>query len=238
MLSQKFRPSILLIIYDANIAWLFQKNFLETEFILNIAYNPETGIRKALSNKYDIVLIYPQDASETCFNTLTRIRDINRNIPIIIFGDREKTEIEINAYKLGGNLFHHKPLNFPLMEAEIRQLLFDKSRKIFVRMRDIEVDLTSRTIRRKQKEIKLTKTEFNLLLLLIKHREKAISREKIITDILNYNKDIEYAAVDTMISRVRKKLAKYGNERVIDTVVKIGYRLNTSYIKNCVIKHY
>ncbi len=238
MLRQKFRPSILLIICDANIGWLFQKNFLNTEFIFNIAYNQETGIQKALSNKYDLVLIDLQDTSETYFDILIRIRYINRNIPIIILGDKEETENEINSYKFGANLFHPKPLNFPLLEAEIRQLLFYKLKNVLVIMKDIKIDLTSRIIKRKQKEINLTKNEFNLLLLLIKSREKAISREKIISDVLNYNKDIEYAAVDTMISRIRKKLSQYGNENVIETVVKIGYRLNPSYIKNCKVKHY
>jgi len=238
MLSQKFRPSILLIIYDANIAWLFQRNFLETEFILNVAYNSETGIKRALSNKNDLVIIDLQETSEECFNTLISIRNINRSLPIIVLGDKERSENEISTYNLGGNLFHPKPLNFPLMEAEIKQLLLYKSRNVFVHMRDIEMDLTTRIIKRRDNEIKLTKTEFNLLLLLVKHRTKAISREKIISDILNYSKDIEYAAVDTMISRVRKKLARYGDERVIDTVVKIGYRLNPSYVKSCKIKHY
>lgn len=238
MLSQKFRPSILLIICDANIAWLFQKNFLCTEFHINIAYNSETGIRKALSNKYDIVLIDLQEKSEECLNTLIRIRHINKNIPVIVLGDKDDTENEINTYKLGGDLFHSKPISFPLIEAEIRQLLFYRLKNVLVQMGDIEIDLTGRIIKRKQKEIKLTKSEFNLLLLLIKNRERAISREKIISDVLNYNKDIEYAAVDTMISRVRRKLSQYGDESVIDTVVKVGYRLNPSYIKNCKIKHY
>ena len=238
MLSQKFRPSILLIICDANIGWLFQKNLLSTEFQISLAYNAETGIKKALSNKHDIVLIDLQDTSEACFNTLVCIRNVNRDIPIIILGEKEDTESQINTYKLGGNLFHSKPLSFPLMEAEIRQLLFYRLKNVLIQMGDIEMDLTSRIIKRKEKEIKFTKSEFNLLLLLIKNRYMAISREKIISDVLNYNKDIEYAAVDTMISRVRKKLSPYGDESVIDTVVKVGYRLNPAYIKNCKIKHY
>ena len=238
MLIPKFRPSILLIICDANIGCLFQKNFLNTEFYISIAYNSETGINKALSNKYDIVLIDLQEHSEECFKTLIRIRDVNRNIPVIVIGNREDNESQINTYKLGGNLFHSKPISFPLIEAEIRQLLFYKFKKILIQMGDIEIDLTSRVIKRKQKEINLTKSEFNLLLLLIKNREMVISREKIISNILNNNKDIGYAAVDTMISRVRKKLSQYGSESVIDTVVKVGYRLNSAYIKNCKIKHY
>jgi len=238
MLSQKFRPSILLIICDANIGWLFQKNLLSTEFQISLAYNAETGIKKALSNKHDIVLIDLQDTSEACFNTLVCIRNVNRDIPIIILGEKEDTESQINTYKLGGNLFHSKPLSFPLMEAEIRQLLFYRLKNVLIQMGDIEMDLTSRIIKRKEKEIKFTKSEFNLLLLLIKNRYMAISREKIISDVLNYNKDIEYAAVDTMISRVRKKFSPYGDESVIDTVVKVGYRLNPAYIKNCKIKHY
>jgi len=238
MLSQKFRPSILLIICDANIGWLFQKNLLSTEFQISLAYNAETGIKKALSNKHDIVLIDLQDTSEACFNTLVCIRNVNRDIPIIILGEKEDTESQINTYKLGGNLFHSKPLSFPLMEAEIRQLLLYRLKNVLIQMGDIEMDLTSRIIKRKEKEIKFTKSEFNLLLLLIKNRYMAISREKIISDVLNYNKDIEYAAVDTMISRVRKKFSPYGDESVIDTVVKVGYRLNPAYIKNCKIKHY
>jgi len=57
-------------------------------------------------------------------------------------------------------------------------------------MGDIEIDLTSRVIKRKQKEINLTKSEFNLLLLLIKNREMVISREKIISNVLNYKKEV------------------------------------------------
>lgn len=238
MLSQKFRPSILLIICDANIGCLFQKNLLNTEFYVSIAYNAETGIKKALSNKYDIVLIDLQEQPKECFNILICIRNVNRSIPIIILGEKEDTENQINTYKLGGDLFHSKPISFPLIEAEIRQLLFYRLKNVLVQMGDIEMDLTSRIIKRKGREIRFTRSEFNLLLLLIKNRNMAISREKIISDVLNYNKDIEYAAVDTMVSRVRKKLSQYGDESVIDTVVKVGYRLNPVYIKNCKIKHY
>ncbi|HNR53406.1 MAG TPA: response regulator transcription factor [Candidatus Dojkabacteria bacterium] len=238
MLSQKFRPSILLIICDANIGCLFQKNLLNTEFYVSIAYNAETGIKKALSNKYDIVLIDLQEQPKECFNILICIRNVNRSIPIIILGEKEDIENQINTYKLGGDLFHSKPISFPLIEAEIRQLLFYRLKNVLVQMGDIEMDLTSRIIKRKGREIRFTRSEFNLLLLLIKNRNMAISREKIISDVLNYNKDIEYAAVDTMVSRVRKKLSQYGDESVIDTVVKVGYRLNPVYIKNCKIKHY
>lgn len=238
MLSQKFRPAILLIVCDTNISWLLQKNFLETEFTFNITYNPDTGVQKALSNRYDIILIDFQNAAEICFEVLNRIRAVNKELPVIILGQKDGTESEINTYKYGGNLFHSKPPSFALLEAEVKQLLFYKANNLLVSMGDIEIDLTSRIIRRKEEEINLTKSEFNFLLLLIKNPRRVITREKIISDILNYNKDVEYAAVDTMVSRIRKKLSQHGDQEVIDTVVKIGYRLNPMYVKSCKIKQH
>ncbi len=238
MLTKKFKYSILFLVCDANLGLLMQKNFLDTEFLVDVTYNPEIGIEKALSNKYDLLIMDSQKSPKKCFEILERIRVINQSIPVIILGKKDNGENEIKTYRSGGNLFHYKPPNFPLLEAEIRHLLLDISKNALVTMHDIQIDLTSRIIKRSECEIKLTKNEFNLLVLLIKNSGKVISREKIISDILNYNKDVEYAAVDTMISRVRKKLSQHGEEKVIETVVKIGYRLNPLYTKSCKVRHY
>jgi len=238
MLTPKFKYSILFLVCDANLGLLMQKNFLNTEFLIDVTYNPDIGIEKALSNKYDLLIMDSKKSPKQCFEILGRIRAINQSIPIIILGKKDNGENEIKTYRSGGNLFHYKPPNFPLLEAEIRHLLLDVSKNAILTMNDIQIDLTSRIIKRSGCEVKLTKSEFNFLVLLVKNSGKVITREKIISDILNYNKDVEYAAVDTMVSRIRKKLSQHGEEEVIQTVVKIGYRLNPVYTKSCKIRHY
>lgn len=238
MLNQRHKYSILFLVCDANLGLLMQKNFLETEIQIDVTYDPEIGIQKALSNKYDLLIMDSQRYPIKCFETLEKIRIVNQRIPVIILGKKDNSESAIKTYKNGGNLFHYKPPNFQLLEAEIRYLLLDIPKNAVLKMHDIQIDLTNRIIKRSKCEIKLTKNEFNLIALLIKNPGRVITREKIISAVLDCNKDVEYAAVDTMISRVRKKLSEHGTEKVIETVVKIGYRLNPIYTESYKVRHY
>lgn len=223
---------ILLIEDNPNLSQLI-KNFLEKkEKTIVQAYEGNSGLEKAYSNKYNLILLDLGIPNIKGLSLLNKLRDSGNVTPCIIITGHDNPFEEIQCFKLGANLYHKKPLNLELLNVQIDRLLNHKKTLKILYMLDISINLKLRQVQRNNNLIPLTFTEYNFLLMLIESNGEITSRAKIISNILDYNKDIEYTSVDTMVSRIRAKLKKEGNKQVIETVIKQGYRINLSYLQN------
>ena len=109
--------------------------------------------------------------------------------------------------------------------SRVEKLLRRNSRNTTVfALGDLVVDLNARQVRRGGRQIPLTPQEFALLEALVVNRNLALSREKLLALAWGYDYEGETRTVDVHIQRLRRKL---GLEKDIQTVFKVGYRLNT-----------
>lgn len=146
-----------------------------------------------------------------------------KEIPVIFLTAKCQLEDKITGLTSGAWDYLTKP--FEMLELIARvNLVLQKTQKESkgIRLNDVYVNLEARTVSRNGEEIELAKQEFDLLEILIRNRNIALSREKLLDLAWGYDYMGDTRTVDVHITKLRKKL---NLEQYIKTVYKTGYRL-------------
>ena len=177
---------------------------------------------------YDLVildLMFPSmDGYEICKEM--RARDIT--VPVLVLTARAETDTKVQLLLAGADDYLVKPFSFSELAARLRALLRRPAESLpeVLRTEDIELNATTRRVVRGGKEIPLTLKEFGLLEYFMRHPDKVVGRE----DLLSHLWDFNYAGfsnvVDVHVKNLRRKLDGSG-DGVLETVRGIGYRLRT-----------
>lgn len=144
-------------------------------------------------------------------------------IPVIFLTARNSLADKVKGLKMGADDYIVKPFEAMELLARIEAVLRRYGGKgDLIACEGLEINRAERTTKRDGAAIELTMKEYELLLLLINHKNKALSREKILELVWSYDYIGETRTVDIHIQKLRKKL---GWEDQIKTVYKYGYRL-------------
>ncbi|WP_274649570.1 response regulator transcription factor [Paenibacillus humicola] len=147
-------------------------------------------------------------------------------VPVIFLTARNALADKVKGLKMGADDYIVKPFEAMELLARIEAVLRRYGRKSDrVECGGLEIYLQERTVKRDGVPVELTMKEYELLLLLLHNRNKALSREKILELVWDYEYSGETRTVDIHIQKIRKKL---GWEDRIKTVYKFGYRLEVS----------
>ena len=225
------KDKILIIEDDASLVFLLTKLLESLHMKVEYSYTGQLGKKMALSNKYSLIIIDIGLPDISGFEVVKEIRNVN-NKPIIVITGDNTDEIELESYKLRVDIFHSKPIKFEIFQAQIISILKNQKTFEIIKSKDIYVDIRKRIFKRNKKNILLTKTEFDFLVMLFNSNGEVFSREKIISNVMNYYSTSSFSCVDTLVSRVRNKLGNNIKDSIIKTVNKSGYCLNPSYLKS------
>ena len=156
------------------------------------------------------------------FSVMEKVRD---EVPVIFITARTGLEDRLQGLGYGAEDYIVKPFEILEVLARIENVLrrTHKNQNEF-RIKDVRVDLDGRHVYLQDQEVTLTPQEFQLLEILIINRNLALSREKILETAWGYDYEGDTRTVDVHIQRLRKKL---NLEQEIQTVYKVGYRLQT-----------
>lgn len=148
---------------------------------------------------------------------------IEKNIPIIFLTAKDSTLDKVSGLKLGAEDYITKPFEAIELLARIEVVLrrYNKNEDIF-KHNDVEINFKERTVTKNNEIIEVTMQEFELLDALVKNKNLALSREKLLEIAWGYEYMGDTRTIDIHIQRLRKKL---NWENVIQTVYKYGYRL-------------
>jgi two-component system response regulator ArlR len=193
------------------------------------SYTGDTGLEMALSNKFDLTIIDIGLPDISGLDVLGKLKSANQKPIIIITGDGNR-DIELQSYKLRSNIFHKKPLNYEILGAQIKSLL-PQNNAHSIKSLDLYIDMSRRVVKLKNQTIYLTNSEFNLLSLLVFSRGEIFSRETILSTVMNYYRNSSVSSVNTLVSRLRKKLSN-SKLPIIQSVPKVGYCINSEYLEN------
>ena len=151
---------------------------------------------------------------------------VKREIPIIFLTAKENVTDKVKGLKLGAEDYIVKPFEALELLARIEVVLRRNGKKDQVfKYKNVQVDFQKREVLCGNKTIELTSKEFNLLEVLIKNKNFALSREKLLEKAWGYDYFGDTRTVDIHVQRLRKKLDW---EDVIVTVYKYGYRLEVN----------
>ena len=218
---------ILIIEDDVKIINFLKKGLEEECYIVDYAINGEEGIYLANVNNYDLILLdimLPiKDGIEVC----KTLRISNNQIPIIMLTAKDSIEDKIKGLDIGANDYLAKPFSFAELLARIRvQLRATPSIQTKLSIGDLELDLLDKTAIRANENIVLTSKEFTLLEFLIKNKDRVLSETTINSAISSFEDSNISNIVNVYIYRLRNKIDKRFDNKLIRTVRGIGFRIS------------
>jgi len=221
---------ILVIEDDLKIAEFIQKGLKTSGFAVDHAETGTIGLGLALEESYDtmIVDIMLPEMDGICL--IRRIRQENINTPVIILSAKDRVADRVNGLQAGADDYLTKPFAFSELLARI-QALIRRAGNITDPVRlsyaDLSIDIVKRQVRRGDKVIEHQPLEFSLLEYLLRNKERVVSRTMIMEHVWDYNFDPMTNVVEARICRLRDKIDKGFDPKLIHTVRGAGYVLKT-----------
>ncbi|HFU77722.1 MAG TPA: response regulator transcription factor [Epsilonproteobacteria bacterium] len=156
------------------------------------------------------------------------LRDKGIDTPVMFISAKDKDEDIEEGFLRGCDDYLRKPFNMNELLFRVKALLRRTTTVEFERItaRDIVMDLNTRKVYVEEKEVKLTKLEFNLLAFLITHKNKVLEREHIMKNIWKDQIDIQKRTVNVTIKRLKEKIDFENTKDYIVPIRGIGYRFN------------
>ena len=200
--------------------FLKQKNFSTIE-----AGDGEEALKvfKENENRIKLILLDVMMPKLDGWSVLRQIRQ-NSNVPIIMLTARGEEQDELFGFELGVDEYISKTFSPKIMVARVEAILKRK----FIGNREeqdyggIKIDTQGRTVTVDGKNIELSLREYELLLYLVENQGIALSRDKILNNVWNYDYYGDSRTIDSHIKKVRHKLGKKG--KYIETIRGIGYK--------------
>ena len=222
--------NILVVEDNLRVSELLQRGLVEVGFDVQLAYDGASAERLFDSNAFDLIvtdIILPKvDGIEFC----KRIKKKNPSLPIIMLTALGTTDDKVEGFDAGADDYLVKPFEMRELIARINALLKRKNyvtepKKIILKFADLEMNLHTKTVKRKEQEINLTPKEFKLLKFMLENPEKVLSREEISKNVWDMNFDTGTNFIDVYINYLRKKVDKNFDQKLIHTKTGMGFVL-------------
>jgi two-component system response regulator MprA len=216
---------VLVIEDESSIADFLRRGLAQRGFEVQVAATGADGLAAALQHPPDLVvldLMLPDtDGLEVCLQLRTQ-----GNVAVIMLTARNQVGDRVRGLDAGADDYLPKPFAFEELLARIRSVLRRHGGDgATVRVADLEVDTTRRTVRRAGRDIELTNREFELLKLLAVNAGRPLNRETILQKVWGYDFEGEADPVKVYINYLRKKLNAEGEPDLIHALRGFGYVL-------------
>ena len=177
-------------------------------------------------NKISLILLDVMMPKLDGWSVLRQIRQDSK-VPIIMLTARGEEQDELFGFELGVDEYISKPFSPKILVARVEAILkrANKDVKEVKKISGIEIDKDGRTVKVDGKQIELSLREYELLVYLIENENIALSRDKILNNVWNYDYYGDSRTIDSHIKKIRHKLGKKG--KYIKTIRGIGYKFET-----------
>ena len=158
------------------------------------------------------------------WSVLRQIRQENKELPIIMLTARGEEQDELFGFELGVDEYISKPFSPKILVARVEAILkrTGKNEKEIKDLGGIQIDKEGRTVSVDGKPIELSLREYELLLYLVQNENIALSRDKILNNVWNYDYFGDARTIDTHVKKLRSKMGEKGE--YIKTVWGMGYK--------------
>ena len=196
---------------------------------VDACYDGAEGLDYILATEYDAIILDVMLPKINGFEILKKIREKKIKTPVLLLTAKDSVEDRVRGLDLGADDYLLKPFAFDELLARIRVLLrkasnTETANNIFS-IANLTVDVTSRTVKRDDKSLKLSTREFTILEYMIRNKGKILSRDTIEQHIWNYDYEGGTNVIDVYIRYLRKKIDDGYEPKLIHTIRGIGYVL-------------
>jgi DNA-binding response OmpR family regulator len=223
---------ILIIDDDRNICEILEFNLKNEGYDVGVAYSAEEALKK-LSDEFAVILLDVMMGGMSGYKMAEILRAEGNQIPIIFLTAKDTENDMLTGFSVGGDDYISKPFSVKEVIARIKAIIKrfnqfqlpknDRKNNKLV-FDNLVIDLESKELMINGEKITLTKTEFEILVLLAENPERMFSRENIIDCLWKGTSCVVERTVDVHIARLRKKMGEYGS--MIVNRPGYGYRFN------------
>ena len=196
---------------------------------VELAFDGETGLEKALTEDYDLVVLDILLPGINGVEVLKEIRQTGESVPVLMLTAKDKVQDKVGGLDAGADDYLTKPFAIPELLARIRSLLRRKSeaKTSLISVGDLSIDTNAREVTRGGKPIKLTPKEFSILEFLVYNTNRVLSRLSIAEHVWGDNFDLFSMTnfVDVHVKNLRKKIGDVDENKIIETIRGIGYTI-------------
>ena len=219
---------ILLAEDDEKLAKMLIRLLKQDGFDIDHAADGEMALEFGRGGDYDVLVLdwmMPlRDGTDVC----RTLRAEGMQTAVIMLTARDAIEDRVKGLDAGADDYLIKPFSYDELFARIRALVRRNRQPLvddIVEISDIKVDRGAKTVTRSGEDIRLSKTEFQLLDLFLRNRGRTVSREVILNNIWGMTGETTDNNLDAFIRLLRRKLETPGADRLIINVRGVGYRL-------------
>lgn len=198
-----------------------------------IEYDGKSGLETALRDDIHLILLDVMLPVFSGMEVLRRFRKAGKSTPVILLTARNATTDKVVGLDQGANDYVTKPFEIEELLARIRSCirtstsmedtLQPNNQASLLCVKDLVINTETRDVRRDEEEIILTPKEYDLLVYLLTHKNKIVTREGILTNVWGYEFEGETNVIDVYIRHLRKKLENTSASSLIQTVRGVGY---------------
>jgi DNA-binding response OmpR family regulator len=218
---------ILIVEDDQKLALQLKKGLEEQGHAVTIAFDGREGLESANLGTFDVLVLDVMLPVLDGFSIVRRLRTNRNGTPILLLTARDASDDIITGLDAGADDYLTKPFAFKVLLARLRAL--SRRRRVEPRtelqIADLLLDPATREVKRAGITLSLTRTEFQMLDVLMRNAGRVITRSRLIEAVWGYDRDIESNTLDVFIRQLRGKVDAGRPGRLIHTIRGIGYAL-------------
>ncbi len=217
---------------ERKIADTLKTGLEEIQYKVTLAYNGMVGTQILAKEKSELIILDLNLPYVHGYELCRLIRRQDTRVPIIILTAFDLLENKVKGFDLGADDYISKPFEFRELVARMQALLRrvdlvqgpDESASL-LQFEDLELNLYTKEVKRQGRKISLTAKEMQLLEYFMRYPGKGISRDEISGNVWEIDFDTQTNVIDVYVNFLRKKIDKEFKNKLIQTVVGMGYVL-------------
>ena len=218
----------LLVEDDPSIAGFVSQGLREAGFAVDHASDGESGLTAVTGQAYDVAIVDVMLPRRDGLSLIDEMRRRGAMTPVLILSAKRSVDDRVRGLQTGGDDYLTKPFAFAELLARVQALVRRATRApepTTLTAADVVLDLLSRKVTRAGKPIDLRPREFTLLEYLMRNVGKVVSKTMILSHVWEYNFDPQTNVVDVLVSRLREKIDRPFENKLLHTVRGVGYVL-------------
>ena len=219
------KAHILIVDDDSRITDLLRRILAYEGYSVAIAASGSEALNRSLERPPDLVVLDIMMPGLDGLEVAQRLREAGDNVPILMLTARDTVADRVQGLETGADDYLVKPFAPEELVARVKALLrrSQEERHEVLRYADVELDTGTRVAHRGAREIELSPTEYELLLLFMRRPRQVLTREIILDRVWGLDFEGSSNVLEVYIGYLRNKLEAEGEPRLIHTVRSVGY---------------